>query len=308
MPSKYSSRSTSSSSLPGNLTFRASGLGPAAPPDSRYPIASSSVAPCLSFPVNASTSRWNATGQLRLLCPTSPQQLQRRGAFLSSFLPSGSCEVLRHCSSAGTLPRPSAARPESCCVRPLNNSACCRDACSDRPDPGAPSFAPPRPGGGRERTRSLRILRCLALRGLRENTGVGVGGAMLGSDVLGSSSSPAFPGSLAAPHDTRILRWVSAFSEGAAPRRVVPGRPSHRALEPTAASAPPLCHTVGTSRPAPPRGGEARQACAILHCRSRPYRRIRNGGSRRPPTHRKKTNSSRWKFGAAPVLGARADL
>ena len=119
---------------------------------------------------------------------------------------------------------------------------------------------------------------------------------MLGSDVLGSSSSPAFPGSLAAPHDTRILRWISAFSEGAAPRRVAPGRPSHRALEPTAAPAPPLRPTAGRSRPAPPRGGEARQACAILHCRSRPYRRIRNGGSRRPPTHRKKTNSSRWKI------------
>ena len=163
---------------------------------------------------------------------------------------------------------------------------------------GRPVVCSSQAGGGRERTRSLRILRCLALRGLRENTGVGVGGAMLGSDVLGSSSSPAFPGSLAAPHDTRILRWISAFSEGAAPRRVAPGRPSHRALEPTAAPAPPLRPTAGRSRPAPPRGGEARQACAILHCRSRPYRRS-DGGSRRPLPHRKISVcsiSSRWKF------------
>ena len=197
------------------------------------------------------------------MCPTSPQQLQRRGAFLSSFLPSGSCEVFAPLLERGDVTETQRGEAGERCVRPLNNSACCRDACSDRPDPGAPSFAPPRPGGGRERTRSLRILRCLALRGLRENTGVGVGGAMLGSDVLGSSSSPAFPGSLAAPHDTRILRWISAFSEGAAPRRVAPGRPSHRALEPTAAPAPPPPPDGGKKSPRSPReGARARQACA----------------------------------------------
>ena len=97
----------------GNLTFRASGLGPAAPPDSRYPIASSSAVKFSRQRIDVSLERHRAA---KATCPIYARSSCRRGAFLFSFLPSGSCEVLRHCSSAGRYRGP--ARRGRDCVTP----------------------------------------------------------------------------------------------------------------------------------------------------------------------------------------------